>query len=224
MDPCEIVRMAARPLFIESPIEGHPLFVSMETQALDGVQARAIALDIHHVVEHFPRFLSAVITSIGDFRQRMKLVQNLYAEHGAMNPAHVHLVTYQGFLRALGISEATLVSHEPSIGAVAYVRAVLSLCQREDPSEALAALAVIEEVVARVSPIVGRWGQRHGATGAPAESHFNVHEKLDLSHAEEIYELAGHFWESREASVRRGLALGMYYQRRLYSDLMEQHT
>ncbi len=213
-------KAAARPLFLDDPIEQHPLFAAMEAHTLDAVRGRNIALDIHHVVAHFPRFLSAVMTSIEDYRLRMTLVQNLYCEHGAMNLSHVHLVTYQHFLRALGISDARIASHEPSIGTVAYVRAVLALCQREDPSEALAALAVIEEVVARVSPIVGRWGRLHGVTSGSAQAHFGVHEVLDLSHAEEIYDLAGHFWEGREASVRRGLALGMYYQRRLYTDLL----
>jgi pyrroloquinoline quinone (PQQ) biosynthesis protein C len=211
------VKAASRPLFESDPIEAHPLFERLRHDALSPPAARAIALDIFHVVSHFPRFLSAVLTTLHDHRLRMRLVENLYNEHGAMDPARVHVVTYRTFLRELGLSDADIDSHQPALGAVVYVRAVLALCQREQPAEALATLAVIEEIVARVSPIVGRWGARQGAHD---DSHFGVHEELDLTHADEIYELAGHFWGSHEAEVRRGLALGMYYQRRLYTDLL----
>jgi pyrroloquinoline quinone (PQQ) biosynthesis protein C len=219
--PFEAVKAAARADFARRPIERHALFAQLARDALSPEQARAIALDIHHVVAHFPRFLSAVLTSLEDHRLRMQLVENLYNEHGAMDPARVHVVTYRTFLRELGLGDAAIDAHAPALGAVVYVRAVLALCQREVPAEALAALAVIEEVVARVSPLVGRWGARHGAHDA---SHFGVHEELDLTHADELYELAARFWSDNEPAVRRGLALGAYYQRRLYSDLLAERA
>jgi pyrroloquinoline-quinone synthase len=212
-------------LFARQRVEQHALFLLLDGDRLTDGEARAIGLDIFHVVDAFPRFLAAVLTHITDYRERMNLVENLYAEHGRMRAEHVHVVTYRSFLHALGLSDAQIDASEPGLAAQAYVRAVLALCGREEPAEALGALGVIEEIVARVSPIVGRYGARRLGAGESLGSHFSVHEALDLSHADEIYALAARASSrGREAEVRRGIALGFYYQTRLYTDLVESRV
>jgi pyrroloquinoline quinone (PQQ) biosynthesis protein C len=212
-------------LFASQRVEQHALFLLLEGDRLTVDEARAIGLDIFHVVDAFPRFLAAVLTHIGDYRERMNLVENLYAEHGRMREEQVHVVTYRSFLHALGLSDAQIDASEPGLAAQAYVRALLALCGREEPAEALGALGVIEEVVARVSPIVGRYGSRGLRAGASMGSHFSVHEALDLSHADEIYRLAAHTCaRGLENDVRRGIALGFYYQTRLYTDLVSSRV
>jgi pyrroloquinoline quinone (PQQ) biosynthesis protein C len=208
-------------LFARQRVEQHALFLLLESERLTADEARAIGLDIFHVVDAFPRFLAAVLTHIGDYRERMNLVENLYAEHGRMRVEHVHVVTYRSFLHALGLGDAQIDASEPGLAAQAYVRALLALCGREEPAEALGALGVIEEIVARVSPIVARYGKRCIGAGGSLGSHFSVHETLDLSHADEIYALAARACaRGREQEVRRGIALGFYYQTRLYTDLV----
>src|SRR5688500_16123444 len=113
------VKGRARALFVARPIEHHALFELMERDVLPLADARAIALDIHHVVSHFPRFLSAAITALEDHRLRMLLVQNLYLEHGAMEPTQVHAVTYRHFLHGLGLTDEDIDGHVPALGAVA---------------------------------------------------------------------------------------------------------
>lgn len=212
-------------LFARQSVETHPLFQLLESERLTAEESRAIGLDIYHVVDAFPRFLSGVLTHMHDFRERMDLVENLYAEHGRMRVEHVHVVTYRHFLHALGLDDARIDASEPGLAAEVYVRGLLALCKKDDPAEALGALGVIEEIVARVSPIVGRYGTRRLAAGESQGSHFSVHEALDLSHADEIYTLAARTAaRGREKEVRRGIALGFYYQTRLYTDLVANHV
>jgi pyrroloquinoline quinone (PQQ) biosynthesis protein C len=212
-------------LFASQRVEQHALFRLLESDRLTPEEARAIGLDIFHVVDAFPRFLAAVLTHIADYRERMQLVENLYAEHGRMRAEHAHVVTYRSFLHALGISDARIDESKPGLAAQAYVRALLALCGREEPAEALGALGVIEEIVARVSPIVGRYGTGRLRSGESLGSHFSLHEALDLSHADEIYELAARASaRGCEEDVRRGIALGFYYQTRLYTDLVESRV
>lgn len=217
------VRTEARPLFERDPIEAHPLFRHMENGSLSDRAVRAIALDVFHVVDAFPRFLAALIAQIPDYRLRMELVENLYCEHGSMDPAEIHVVTYRSFLHALGIDDAAIDASEPGLPATVYVRAVFDLCARAPVAEALAAMGVIEEVVARVSPIVGRFGARYASGGTG--SHFSVHETLDFSHADELYGLAERAASpQRPNETARGLELGRYYQRRLYDDLVATYV
>lgn len=205
-------------LFHGADVENHPLFLSLFGGKLDRETEQVIALEIHQVVDAFPRFLSALITQIKDWRLRMELVENLFEEHGRSKAAAVHVVTYRSFLHALGIDGARIDAYEPALPSLCYIRAMLDLCARQPVAEAVGALAVVEETVARVSPIAARFGALR-STGAKLGSHFSAHEVLDVSHANELYDVASRLGESTIEGVIRGMQLGMYYHTRLYSDL-----
>jgi pyrroloquinoline quinone (PQQ) biosynthesis protein C len=219
------VKAAAGKLFSARPIEDHPLFVALREERLSDAQIRGVALQIYHVVDTFPRFLAALTTNISDWRLRMPIVDNLFEEHGRMSPAAVHVETYKRFLGALGASPSDIAASKPGIGALAYTRALIDLCLHHPYPEGLGALGVIEEIVARVSPIVAKFTRRKEGGNKSDLVHFSDHEVLDVAHADELYELAAQAHEAGHAeAVQRGLALGMYYHRRLYTDLLEEVT
>ncbi len=220
MDAFGHVKRLAADRFAAEPIETHPLMEAIAHDRLSDDAARAVALQIFFVVDHFPRFLAAMLANLDDLELRMPLVENLFVEHGRGRRDEVHVHTYRQFLHALGIGSDDIDRSVPGVGVIAYVRGVMDLCGRQPHPEGLAALAVVEECVARVSPIVGAFARRRGASGPGAHAHFGVHETLDLEHADELYELAARCWDRQPDAVERGLALGGYYQRRLYTDLL----
>lgn len=211
------VQAIARGYFEREPIDRHPLFVRLASGALDPDAVRTIAVQMHHVVDHFPRFLAALAANIPDWRLRMAIVGNLHEEHGRMDPAAVHVETYLAFLRGLGLSREEVLAAKPSIPVIGYVRAVHDLCLHHDFAEGLGALGMIEDIVARVSPIVAR-AARTRVNGSI--EHFAEHEVLDVTHADEIYELAARVHAEHADAVERGIAFGWYYHRRLYTDLL----
>lgn len=213
---CDTARATARSFFAAAPIEAHPFLRALRDGSLTPAEARHAALDLAHVVAAFPRFLAGLIANVPSWTERMDLVENLYEEHGRMDPKRVHEVTYRDFLATLGLDEPTIAAHRPSLGVIVYVRAMSELCSRGRVAEALGALAVIEEIVARASVSVRTWASVH----APArEHHFSVHETLDLQHADELFALCEpHFVHDAEA-VRHGMELGRYYHARLYDDV-----
>jgi pyrroloquinoline quinone (PQQ) biosynthesis protein C len=209
-------RRFARALLTDEPPEGHPFVAALFDGSLPREVALAAALDVGHVVACFPRFLAAVLANVEDWRDRMELVENLYEEHGALQPSRVHEVTYRGFLETLGLDARAIDAHSPSLGVVVYRRAVLDLCRNGRVAESLGALGVIEEIVARVSVAVRRWASLH----APGrEHHFSVHETLDLRHADELYALAEPHHRRDPAAVELGMRLGHYHHLRLYGDV-----
>ena len=216
--------------FQAARIESHPLFARMQDDAFSPEERRSIGTQFFHVVDFFPRFLAALIANVDDLQARMPLVENLYEEHGRMRLAHAHVVTFRNFLHALELSDAEIDASRPSIGVLAYRRGVLDVCSRATLPEAFAAIGAIEEIVARVSPIVAQYGARR--TSAHLGTHFSLHEKLDLSHADELYALAAP-WFTEESglvspsaslrpgdAVRRGVDMGIYFQTRLYDDIL----
>lgn len=219
----EQVKAKADQLFARQPIEAHPFVEALRHDRLEIEQARIIALQIYHVVDSFPRFLAALLAKVPSWQLRMPLVENLFEEHGRMDPKAVHVETYKLSLAALDLTSADLEASRPSISVLAYTRAVTDLCLHYPYPEGLGALGVIEEIVARVSPIVAGYFRRRTHTAEQGDLvHFQDHEVLDITHANELYELASRAWEAgHQDAVERGLELGMYYHRRLYTDLIE---
>jgi pyrroloquinoline-quinone synthase len=212
------VRDRARARFREAPVEALPLFAPFITGKLAPEQALRVAQEMHAVVEAFPRFLAALLANDLDSELRDTIVDNLYEEQGRMDKTAVHLTTYRALLAMLGDAAPHIRIGRPCVGVVAYVRAVLDLCARGPVAEGAAALAIIEDHVARASLVIGRWIAREHPTAR--ERHFRVHEALDLRHADELYALAAHYWErDRRSDVEQGLAMGTYLHRRLWADV-----
>lgn len=209
-------------LFGEKKIEEHPLFTAMKNKEFSEEQQKKIALQIYHVVLYFPRFLSAILTNMPDYRMRMPLVENLFEEHGKMNEKYVHSQTYKQFLKGIGITEQEINESEPSIPVIAYNRAITDLCLHYPYLEGLAALGVIEEIVARVSPLVGKFAKNTYGSENQSLIHFTDHEVLDVQHANEIYEVVALGYEGdQKQMIETGLKFGMYYHSRMYTDILE---
>jgi pyrroloquinoline-quinone synthase len=221
MSALDEVKAFARRLFDRRPIEAHPLLVALEQGRLGLDHVRFVALEIHHVVDHFPRLLAALLANVPDWRRRTAVVENLWEEHGRGKERLVHVETYKRFLVSIGVSPGTIEASRPGIPAIAYNRAMLDLCLHHHHAEGMAALAIVEEIVARASPAVARYAiARHGIDRREIV-HFSDHEVLDVTHAEELYELAATEHGRCPKEVERGMALGHYYHSRLYSDLLE---
>jgi hypothetical protein len=211
-----------RRLFIEAEVENHPLFASLLGNAFDRESEQRIALEIFYVLNAFPRFLSAVVTQIEDWRLHLDLVESLF-ERGRMRPAAVHVMTYRSLLRSLGTSDAQMDRYDPGLPALCYVRAMLDLCSKQPIAEAIGALAVVEEIVARVSPIAACFGTMR-SSGSTVGTHFSMREGGDISRGAGLYDIAARLGGEAVPGVMRGMRLGIYYQVRLYSDLLgERH-
>ncbi|MFS0862462.1 TenA family transcriptional regulator [Fredinandcohnia sp. 179-A 10B2 NHS] len=209
-------------MFEAEKIEEHPLFVALKNDEFSEQQRKDIALQIYQVVLYFPRFLSAILTNMSDYRMRMPLVENLFEEHGKMNEKYVHSVTYKEFLKGIGVSDSEIEESEPIIPVIAYNRALTDLCLHYHYLEGLAALGVIEEIVARVSPIVGQFAKHNYGSENKSLVHFTDHEVLDVQHANEIYEVVATKYEGEcKQLIERGLQLGMYYHSKMYTDILE---
>lgn len=209
-------------MFNERKIEEHALFVAMKNGEFSPEQRKEIALQIYHVVLYFPRFLSAILTNMSDYRMRMPLVENLFEEHGKMNEKYVHSETYKQFLVGIGITEQEIKESKPSIPVIAYNRALTDLCLHYHYLEGLAALGVIEEIVARVSPLVGNFAKNTFGSENQSLVHFTDHEVLDVQHANEIYEVVALGYEGQQREIiHQGLELGMYYHAKMYTDILE---
>jgi pyrroloquinoline quinone (PQQ) biosynthesis protein C len=220
-----IVRQLATELLRQRPPAEHPLFVLLRNSALSPAEERAIGLEVLHVTAAFPRFLAALAARVEELDRRLPLISNLMSEHGGDDPRAAHVLTYRRFLMDLDVPPEVIDRSRPGLAALVYCRALFDLCAHQPLAEARAALAVIEDVVAHVSPIVQAYARARKTAGTGTEgSHFALHAELDLVHADDSYAEAERDYATAPGEVERGLELGFFYQLRFYGDLVERHV
>jgi pyrroloquinoline-quinone synthase len=173
-------------------------------------------------VQDFPRFLAALLSNVPDYKLRMPLVENLFEEHGRLNEAYVHCQTYRQFLIGIGLKEEEINRSKPIVPVIVYNRSMIDLCLHYPYAEGLSALGVVEEIVARVSPIIGAFARKEYESTDQHLFHFSSHETLDIAHAQEIYELAAlSYTEENSSLILQGMNLGMYYHKQMYTGIWE---
>ncbi|MGC4093784.1 MAG: iron-containing redox enzyme family protein [Polyangiaceae bacterium] len=213
-------RDIARQLLDRNPPTQHALFRLIEAGALSRSAERAIGIEVFHVTAAFPRFLAALAARIETHERRMPVVANLLCEHGGSAPHSAHVFSYRRFLFDLGIAPEAIDASRPGLCAVVYTRALLDLCAQQALPEARAALAIVEDIVARVSPLLANHARTRSAS-VDAGAHFALHAELDQEHADESYAETELDFAAAPEAVQRGFELGLYYQMRLYSDLLD---
>jgi len=201
-------------------ITNHPLInrIVSSTPSMDA--NTIIARNFYHVTEHFPRFISAVITNMTNSYERMPLVENLFEEHGRMDPSKMHIKTYSQFLEEAGISVNRIKMDTPCLGVTTFIRAMIDTCLHYPYLEGLAAIGILEDMVQKISPIIGLHA-KETFSDISKISHFDTHAEIDIQHSHEIYALLKFNSDEEIASVHRGLELGAYYYNRLFNDILQ---
>jgi pyrroloquinoline quinone (PQQ) biosynthesis protein C len=173
------------------------------------------------VLHFFPRFLAALISNIEHHNERLDLVGNLLEEHGHLKEEHFHITPYLAFLGGIGVSSEEVRRSRPIPGVVAYTRGVYDLCLHYPYLQGVAALGVIEQIVAMVSPIVTLAALEGGFIPKDKLVHFDGHAVFDVTHAQEIYRIAAPYFDRTDnrEHISLGLALGMYYHLHAYEDI-----
>jgi pyrroloquinoline-quinone synthase len=208
-------------LFQEAGLGETPYIRALKDGKLTVEQFRGGALQGYHVVRFFPRFIAALIANIDDHMERLDLIGNLLEEHGGLHEERFHVTTYKEFLYGLGISREEIEQSRPIPGVQAYNRALYDLCAHRPYLEGVAAMGVVEQVVAMVSPLVSTAALSTGLLSKERLRHFDGHAVIDVDHAQETYRIADRYFDDPELreQILTGLSLGMYYHLRLYEDM-----
>lgn len=208
-------------LFAKYPTVDHELIVRLKSLDFSQSELYEIAERFYHVIYNFPRFLAAVIANWDDTIERMPLVENLFEEHGRMDLKKIHVHTYLDYLKEMGLDIKKIQSSKPSPAVISYVRSVLNSCSQEKPLEALGVIGIIEDIVHRVSAIVGQT-TKENRKDITEVSHFGEHEVLDDQHSKEIYGMMMISSKEDEFLALRGLTMGAFYHHQLYNNILQE--
>ncbi|MBD2461088.1 iron-containing redox enzyme family protein [Oscillatoria sp. FACHB-1407] len=200
--------------------EQHPYLQWMQAPTTTRDAFRHSQLSFRFAVESFSQSLAAVLARILLLEDRLALAENVAEEHGHGDRLHAHKYTFRQYLLALGASPDEL-TNPCSIAVLAFNQSILNFCLTQSAEAGAAALGMIEHLYVPISAAIARTVHERGWTASGSQSHYTVHEVLDVEHARDLLAIAAPAWECKTSRllVAQGLLLGSHYFWTLYHDL-----
>ncbi len=186
---------SVRSIVNERHLLSHPFYVAWTKGELTLDQLRVYAGQyLHHVLAE-PTYLSAVHSNTphfasdgtSDLRARQSILQNLVDEElGAKN----HPALWKQFARALGLSDDDLAKTPALPATRRLIETFDELCRHRPYYAGLAALHAYESQVPAIAAVKIEGLRRfYGIDDADAYEFFTVHEKADVWHSAQEWEL-----------------------------------
>jgi pyrroloquinoline-quinone synthase len=198
----------------------HPYFRWIADAATDLASFRQTQVAFRFAVEGFGQALAAVVARIPRLELRVQIAENVAEEHGCFG-RHSHKETFAEYLAALGATEAELAVGCP-VEVRAFAQSVTNFCMVNSFEAGAAHVGIIERIYVDISARLVDTVRRRAWADMTQQSHYAVHEELDVEHARELLAVAEPGWaEPRQrAQIALGLLLGAHYFWRLYDDLL----
>jgi pyrroloquinoline-quinone synthase len=150
----------------------------------------------------------------------MALVDNINEEHGRGNPLRSHKATFRQYLQSLDASAVELES-PASTNVLAFNQSILNYCLTQSPESGAAMLGVIEYLYIGISAKIAQTIADRRWAPSGSQSHYTVHEQLDVDHARDLLQLAAPAWEHpyQRRQIAQSLLLGAHYFWNLYEGM-----
>jgi pyrroloquinoline-quinone synthase len=198
----------------------HPYFLWVRHPDTSRVSFRCSQVRFRFAVEGWSQALSAVLARVPWLENRRGLARNIADEHGE-EFERSHKASFQRFLAALGTTPAELRTPCP-VAVRAFQQATTNFCLVMPYEAGAAALGIVEQLYIGISTDIVRLLAERGWAEPGSQDHYALHEELDVTHARDLLELAGHGWGDRRSrrEVALGLLLGAHHFWQLYLDIM----
>lgn len=199
----------------------HPYLLWMQLGSTSRSEFLHTQIPVIFAIESFSQALAAVLARTPVLEQRLSLFENVAEEHGQGKVQHSHKYTFRQFLCALGATPEDLNVSCPAF-VLAFNQSLLNYCLTQPGEAGAAALGILEHLYVDVSAAIAHTVTHRGWTAPGSQTHYTVHEELDVEHARELLILAEPVWnEPRSRTlIAQGLMLGAHYLWNLYLDLL----
>jgi len=172
-------------------VSDHPFFKELRQQPVDYAALWLLMANLQcSISHHFVRWLAGVIQRIDDPRIASLLAKQLNDELGNGNAADIHAVLLERFVLGLSAWQPTGDAHAMLTPGRGLLSTMSDIFGASDPYESVGALMVSEIFAKKMDKCVGDELRRQSALSRHTMTWLDLHEQLEIEHAEDSYELA----------------------------------
>lgn len=208
------------------PYRENPYFTALHDGSFEREDFIETQIQFYMAVIFFSRPMAAVAARIPSAERRVEVVRNIWEEHGEGHAQLMHGSTFQSFLSSLGVDDTEAIEGRALWPEVRQFNTALSgACVLDEFLVGVSVMGMIEYMFSDISGIIGRGVVAQGWVEETALVHYGLHEKLDIKHAQDFFNVAAPRWNQGDVNdryiIEQGLHLGAYIFDALYRGLYE---
>ena len=201
----------------------NPYFVALRDSSFEKDDFVETQIQFYFAVVFFSRPMAVVAAKIPSPELRLEVMRNVWEEHGEGEVAKIHGQTFRELLHRLDGLDSAAIEARALWPEVRSFNTTLTGCSVSDDWEVgTACFGTIERMFVEISQWIGAAIVERGWLSAERLVHYNLHEELDVKHADDFFAvLRAGTDDSPEAIYRieQGVRMGAYIFDGLYRGL-----
>ncbi|MDP6931831.1 MAG: iron-containing redox enzyme family protein [Myxococcota bacterium] len=207
----------------ETDAWNNPYLVALRDGSFEREDFLETQVQFYFAVVFFSRPMAAVAAKIPSARLRVEILRNVWEEHGEGDQGDTHGSTFLTLLHRLGGISSEQVDERALWPEVRQFNTTLTgACVMDEYLVGVGVMGIIERMFADISAWLGQGIVERGWLTADQVVHYNLHQQLDVKHADDFFAVLRPAWESggnaERYMVEQGLRLGAHS----FSALFEQ--
>ena len=179
-------------------------------------------VNFYKSVLKFSKPLFVLCSRIDNYEDRLKILENIFDEHGNGNLKDTHGNTYKMYLNSLGIGDNKFPESYEHVSCSNFFSEVEKIVSLGNIDKALAMYGIIEDRYTEISSFVAKIVLKNKWIDKENLIHYSTHEELDKYHAMLFYSIIEQRWEKEKSQnqIKKGLNIGNELVLRLFNDLL----
>ncbi|CAM3004195.1 Pyrroloquinoline quinone (Coenzyme PQQ) biosynthesis protein C [Legionella steigerwaltii] len=203
-------------------------FVHLNNGTFDKSDFVETQIQFYSAVEFFARPMAALVSRIPCPDQRLGILRNVWEEHGEGDRDRFHKFTFLTFLQRLDGCTFEDVTNRVLWPELRIFNSTLEgVCNSDNYLIGVGTMGMIEQMFSDISFFIGRSVVTRGWITSSQLIHYDLHEKLDIKHAEDFFAILRTAWNSdphTHDSIEQGLRLGATLFNGLYEGLFQARS
>ena len=167
--------------------------------------------------------MAALAAKIPTSELRLEVIRNVWEEHGEGNTSLMHEQTFLTFLdRLAGIKPEDIAKRAMWPEVRAFNTVLVGACVMDEYLIGAGVMGIIERMFSDIAGWLGEQVVSQGWVSAEKLIHYNLHEDLDIKHADDFFDVLRPAWEADVENryyIEQGLRLGACVFNSLYEGL-----
>jgi pyrroloquinoline-quinone synthase len=215
-------------ILFETKYNSNPYFRALQNKEFTKEDFIETQIQFFFAVTFFSRPMAALAAKIPDPNLRLEIVRNVWEEHGEGEILKIHGKTFVEFLKRLGNISMTEINKKALWSEVRIFNTTLSgACVLDEYLIGVGAMGMIERMFCDISTWIGRGVIKNGWLTEKEMIHYNLHEKLDIKHSTDFFNILKPSWDDSEENkyyIEQGLRMGAEVFNYLYYSLYNHRT
>lgn len=191
-------------------IEDRPYFRDLSSGKITKSEFIQSQIEFSHLVSFFSRPMATAIGNIPNPYRRMKIVENLWEEHGNGVAEKVHGKTILTLIDRLGGDSSKIDDSSLMPNVITFNQALRGASAFEDYRFATAAFSGIERSFVDISTVICNAIVNNGWLPADKVTHYALHKEIDIQHAKDFLSVANDDWVNpvHRQLIKKGIVFG----------------